>query len=152
MSGIILFAPSDELIDSSLGARQYLQRLRKLTALERRPFPEPEDDLPERGDARSVAVLAGLSSLELSSGYMEMEIDTIFEPQELLKRLRAALPGDYPVIAVVDDAYSDYILRSYVKAGASAVVGTSGVLFGLVTSRLCSWDDVTPYINVIRRV
>ena len=55
----------------------------------------------------SVAVLAGLSELARASGYMEMELDTIFEPQRMLGGLRTALGPDFPVVAIADDAYSD---------------------------------------------
>lgn len=153
MDKAILFVPSDEAIDRSLDARSYVTRLRRRIQVETRRYDERGlvalDDVSAGG---SVAVLAGLSSLELDSGYVEMELDTIFQPQELLGKLRAALSQDFPIIAIVDDAYSDYVMVAFVKAGASAVVGTSGDLFGVVTSRLRRWDDIFPYINVYPRV
>jgi hypothetical protein len=152
MAKAILFAPSDEVIDSSIGARQYVRRCGRRLELERHGYQDAADDLSAAAEADSVAVLTGLSALELESGYMEMELDTVFEPQELLGKLRDGLPEDFPIVAVVDDAYSDYITASYLKAGASAVVGTSGALFGVVTSRLRTWTDILPYINAYESV
>ena len=83
---------------------------------------------------------------------MEVQLDTLFEAQELLKRLREELPEDFPIVAVVDDAYSDYVMGSYLKAGASAVVGTSGDLFGVVVSRLGGLEQLFPYINAFERL
>ncbi|MFO8007433.1 MAG: hypothetical protein R6V05_06820 [Candidatus Brocadiia bacterium] len=150
MESAVLYAPAEDVIDSSLDARKYVRRLARRLDVVRRPYAAIEDGLPAQ--AESVAVLAGLSALELESGYMEMELDTIFEPQELLRRIRDAMPDQFPIVAVVDDAYSDYITASYLRAGASAVVGTSGALFGVVTSRLASWDQITPYFNAYRSV
>jgi len=152
MKKAILFAPSDQAIDRSLDARKYVSRLSKRLDLETTRY-DLVGEMPDiKAGVDSVAVLAGLSSLELESGYMEMELDTIFQPQELLGKLRAALPQDFPIIAIVDDAYSDYLMSAYLRAGASAVVGTSGDLFGLVTSRISRWDQIFPYINVFGRV
>ncbi len=145
MHKAVLYAPDDEVIDSSLDARKYVRRLAGRVAVERRPYAAAQEGPPE--GAESVAVLAGLSALELESGYMEMGLDTVFEPQKLLRQLRDELPDDFPIVAVVDDAYSEYITASYLRAGASAVVGTSGALFGVVTSRLGSWDQILPYVN-----
>lgn len=152
MSSAILYTPPDQIIDNSLDARKYIERLEGRVDLDKRPYPESSEELAGPEEADSVAVLGGLSSLELSSGYMEVELDTIFEPADLLRELRDALPVEYPLFAVVDDAYSDYILKSYLRAGASAVLGTSGVLFGVVTARMGSWNDLVPYINVFRSV
>jgi hypothetical protein len=52
----------------------------------------------------------------------------------------------------VDDAYSDYVMSSFIRAGASAVVGTSGDLFGAVMSRLRTWQQLFPYLNVFERL
>ena len=154
MDKAILFTPSEEAIDRSLDARKYVTRLKRRLDVETRCYDTrgPAPSLDGMRGADSVAVMAGLSSLELESGYMEMELDTIFQPQELLSRLRGGLPQDFPVIAIVDDAYSDYVMVAFVKAGASAVVGTSGDLFGLVTSRLRSWEQLFPYINAFPKV
>jgi len=152
MPKAILFAPSDDVIDNSVGARQYVRRCDRRLQLERHGYHDATDALQGAARADSVAVLTGLSALELESGYMEMELDTVFEPQELLGKLRGSLPADFPVVAIVDDAYSDYITASYLKAGASAVVGTSGALFGVVTSRLRTWNDILPYINAYESV
>lgn len=142
-----MFAPSDATIDQSLDARKCLGRLARHLTVERRPYPAAEDDLRVEPGFESVAVLAGLSGLALDSGYMEMELDTIFVPQNLLRRLRGVLEADFPLVAIVDDAYSGYITAAYLKAGASAVVGASGALFGVVTSRIGGWEQITPYIN-----
>ncbi|MCK4284508.1 MAG: hypothetical protein KAX44_09345, partial [Candidatus Brocadiae bacterium] len=103
-------------------------------------------------DVASVAVMAGLSSLEIESGYVEMELDTIFKPQEIVRKLRTILPDNVPVVAIVDDAYSDYMLVTYLKAGAAAVVGTSGDLFGMVLSRVSERDRLWPYANVFSKL
>lgn len=150
MSKTILFIPSEEAIDRSLDARQYVRRLSRRLEVDRRPYEAAEELDVEEG-VESVAVLAGLSALELESGYMEMELDTIFRPQELLGKLREALPADFPLLAVVDDAYSEYIMSAYLKAGASAVVGTSGDLFGVVVPRVNDWRRLFPYMNVFPR-
>jgi hypothetical protein len=151
MSKAILFTPSDEAIDRSLDARQYVRRLSRRLDVERRSY-DAADALEIEEGVESVAVLSGLSALELESGYMEMELDTIFRPQELLGRLREALPADFPLVAIVDDAYSDYIMSAYLKAGASAVVGTSGDLFGVVVARVNDWRRLFAYMNVFPRV
>lgn len=152
MAKAILFIPSEEAIDRSLDARSYVNRIEKRLDLQHLSYEAAGEglELPENID--SVAVLAGLSSLEMASGYMEMDFDTIFRPQELLRGLRARLPRDFPVVAIVDDAYSDYVMSSLIKAGASAVVGTSGDLFGIVNSRMRSWDEIVPYINAFPRL
>ncbi len=152
MAKTILFSPPDETVDNSIGARQYMRRCARRMNLERRGYADGDDILTGLQQADSVAVLTGLSALELESGYMEMELDTVFQPQELLGRLREVLPEDFPVIAIVDDAYSDYITASYLRAGASAVVGTSGALFGVVISRIRSWADLLPFINAYESV
>jgi hypothetical protein len=152
MKKAIVFTPPDEVIDDSLDARQCLDRLNRRLELERRSYQEVDGELSIEEGVESVAVLTGLSALELSSGYMEMELDTIFRPQELLERLRRAVPEDFPLVAVVDDAYSDYITSVCLRAGASAVVGTSGALFGIVTSRIGSWSEIAPYINAFESV
>jgi len=146
MTKAILFVPSEETIDASLDARRYVSRLSRRLELETRRYDMNENTVVG-DDMDSVAVLAALSSLELESGYMEMELDTVFRPQELLGKLRGILPADFPIVAIVDDAYSDYLMSVYLKAGASAVVGTSGDLFGLVTSRFKNLDQLFPYIN-----
>ena len=151
MRKAILFAPSREAIDASLDARRYVNRLSRRLELAVRPYEVNEGSLAW-DDVDSLSVLAGLSALELESGYMEMELDTVFKPQELLGKLRGVLSADFPVVAIVDDAYSDYLMSVYLKAGASAVVGTSGDLFGLVTSRFKSLDQLFPYINSFPRV
>ena len=151
MRKAILFAPSREAIDASLDARRYANRLSRRLELAVRPYEVNEGSLAW-DDVDSLSVLAGLSALELESGYMEMELDTVFKPQELLGKLRGVLSADFPVVAIVDDAYSDYLMSVYLKAGASAVVGTSGDLFGLVTSRFKSLDQLFPYINSFPRV
>ena len=152
MSEAVLYVPSQEAIDRSLDARRYVKRLEKHLDVETRYYDPSlaEPELPETGS--SVAVLTGLSSLELESGYMEMDLDTIFKPQEIVGKLRAALGRDFPIVAIVDDAYSDYVMSAFIKAGASAVVGTSGELFGVVVSRLGSWDQLVPYINAFPRL
>lgn len=150
MGKAIVFVPSEEAIDRSLDARTYLDKLSTKLELEMHYYGEAVPDTEIGEDIDSVAVLAGLSSLELESGYMEMELDTIFKPQELLGELRKALRRDFPIVAVVDDAYSDYMMSSFIRAGASAVVGTSGDLFGAATSRIGSWDQLFPYINVFK--
>ena len=152
MPKAILFIPSEEAIDRSLDARKCVTRLCRRFEVDRRLYDEASESLGLDGGVESVGVLSGLSALEFDSGYMEMELDTIFKPQELLGKLRQELPEDFPVVAIVDDAYSDYIMSAYLKAGASAVVGTSGDLFGMVTSRLCSLEQLFPYLNVFRRV
>ncbi len=146
MGKSIVFAPPEETIDNSLDARKYLHRLSERLPIERRDYEEAEA-LTVTADLDSVAVLSALSALELQSGYMEVELDTVFGPEELIRRLREAVGERFPVVAVVDDAYSDYITRSYLKAGASAVVGTSGALFGVVTSRMRGWQQIVPYFN-----
>ncbi len=145
---IVIFAPSDEAIDASLDARSYLDRLAQRAELDRRGYEKAREDVPGPGDCDAVAVLGGLSSLERESGYMEVELDSVFGPQTLLRELRARLPDELPLVAVVDDAYSDYITASCLKAGASAVIGTSGALFGVVTSRIGRWEQLAPFINV----
>ena len=152
MAKAILFVPSEEAIDRSLDARSYVGRLAKRLDVVTRYYDPSAEDLSVPEGAHSVAVLTGLSSLELESGYMEMDLDTIFKPQEMVGKLRAALPRQFPIVAVVDDAYSDYVMSAFIKAGASAVVGTSGDLFGIVVSRLESWDQVVPYINAFPRL
>ena len=152
MAKAVLFIPTEEAIDRSLDARQCVTRLKKRLTIDQRPYGGDFGDLPGAEDVDSVAVLAGLSALEFDSGYMEMDLDTILQPQELLGTLRSALPDDFPIIAIVDDAFSDYIMSAYLKAGASAVVGTSGDLFGAVTSRIPRWEMLYPYMNVYRRV
>jgi len=152
MGRAVLFAPSDAVIDASLGARQYLDRLARAVELETRPY-EDAGDAPLPVEALdSVAVLAGLSALELNSGYVEMDLDTVFTPQELLRTLRAAVGPGFALVTIVDDAYSDYVMASYLKAGASAVVGTGGALFGIVTSRIPTWDAIVPYINAFTSI
>ena len=151
MTKAILFVPSEEIIDASLDARRYVNRLSRRLELETRRY-DTDENTAVGDDVDSVAVLAGLSGLELESGYIEMELDTVFQPQELLGELRAMLPEDFPIVAVVDDAYSDYLMSVYLKAGASAVVGTSGDLFGLVTSRFKSLEKLFPYVNAVARV
>ena len=152
MAKAVLFAPSDIVINSSLDARKYLDRLSRRLDLERRSYETAAPDLEIGQDVGSVAVLAALSALEQESGYVEMDLDTIFQPAELLRKLRAAVSRDFPIVAIVDDVYSDYIMGSYLRAGASAVVGTNGALFGMFTSRIKSWDQVVPYINAFERV
>ena len=145
MAKAILFVPSEEAIDRSLDARSYVGRLAKRLDVVTRYYDPSAEDLSVPEDARSAAVLTGLSS-------MEMDLDTIFKPQEIVRKLRAALPRQFPIVAVVDDAYSDYVMSAFIKAGASAVVGTSGDLFGIVVSRLQGWDQVVPYINAFPRL
>ena len=152
MNKAILYTPSDEAIDRSLDARKYVNRLSKRLSLERRRYDTGGEPAAIGPDVDSVAVLAGLSALELESGYVEMELDTVFQPQELLGKLRGTLPKDFLIVAVVDDAYSDYIMSAYLRAGASAVVGTSGDLFGLMAFRVTSWERLFPYINAFGRV
>ena len=152
MAKVVVFSPSREAVDGSLEARKYVSRLSRRLEVEHRDYKSAADGADIGSDVHSIAVLAGLSGLLLQSGYMEMELDSLFEPQELLKKLRGALPRDFPIVAVVDDAYSDYIMATFVRAGASAVVGTGGQLFGVVLSRLHSWDDLGPYINQFRSV
>ena len=152
MSKAVLFVPSEEAIDRSLDARRYVKRLAKSLDLTTRYYDPAVQDLSMPQGAHSAVVLTGLSSLELESGYVEMELDTIFKPQEIVGKLRAALPRDFPIVAVVDDAYSDYVMSAFIKAGASAVAGTSGDLFGVVISRLKSWDQLVPYINAFPRL
>jgi len=152
MKKAILFAPGDRVIDASLDARRYLDRLSERLELDRRLYRELGDGFSLPDGVSSAAVLAGLSELARASGYMEMELDTIFEPQRMLGGLRAAAGPDFPVVAIVDDAYSDYIMSSYLKAGASAVVGTGGALFGVVTDRIRSWDELLPYINAFSSI
>ena len=152
MSNAVLFVPSEEAIDRSLDARSYVKRLAKHLDVTTRYYDPSAEDLSMPQGVHSAAVLTGLSSLELESGYMEMELDTIFKPQELVGKLRADVPRDFPIIAIVDDAYSDYVMSAFIKAGASAVVGTSGDLFGVVISRLGSWDQLAPYINAFPRL
>lgn len=152
MSEAVLFVPSEEAIDRSLDARRYVKRLAKNLDLTTRYYDPSLQDLSMPQGAHSAAVLTGLSSLELESGYMEMELDTIFKPQEIVGKLRAALPRDFPIVAIVDDAYSDYVMSAFIKAGASAVVGTCGDLFGVVISRLAGWEQLVPYINAFPRL
>jgi len=152
MAKTILFVPSEEAIDRSLDARSYVSRLTKRLDVVTRYYDPSAEDLSVPEDAHSVAVLTGLSSLELESGYMEMDLDTIVKPQEMVGKLRATLPRQFPIVAVVDDAYSDYVMSAFIRAGASAVVGTSGDLFGIVVSRLQGWDQVVPYINAFPRL
>jgi len=152
MARALVFGPSKEAIDSSLEARKYVRRLSRKLQIEHLDYEVDLGGVPIGDEVHSVAVLAGLSGLMLESGYMETELDTVFEPQELLKKLRARLPRDFPILAIVDDVYSDYIMATYIRAGASAVVGTGGQLFGVVQSRLRSWDDLEPYINQFRSV
>jgi len=78
MSRAILYTPSDEAVDRSLDARTYVQRLSRRLEVQRRFYDAAAEDLEIPGDVESVAVLSGLSALELASGYMEMELDTIF--------------------------------------------------------------------------
>jgi len=152
MPKVVLFIPSEEAIDRSLDARKCVTRLCRRLEVDRRLYDEASESVGLDEEVDSMGVLSGLSALEFDSGYMEMELDTIFKPQELLSKLRQGLPEDFPVVAIVDDAYSDYIMSAYLKAGASAVVGTSGDLFGMVTSRLRSLEQLFPYLNVFRRV
>lgn len=152
MPKAILFIPSEEAIDRSLDARSYVNRLSKRLELDKRSYDASEQVQGVEENVESVAVLSALSALELESGYMEMELDTIFRPQELLGNLRRVLGREFPIVAIVDDAYSDYIMSAYVKAGATAVVGTSGDLFGVVLSRMKSWDQLFPYINAFVRL
>jgi hypothetical protein len=152
MPRTLVYGPSDEAIDKSLGAREYLEFLSARMDLERRPYPTRDEPLVIEGEFDSVCVLTGLSSLQKISGYMEMDLDTIFEPRDLLDALRDALPPTYLIVAVVDDSYSQYLMQTYLKAGASAVVGTAGDLFGMVTGRLSDIDLLLPYINAYARV
>ncbi len=152
MAKAILLIPSEEAIDRSLDARSYVNRLSKRLELEKRSYDASEEVAAVEENVESVAILSALSALELESGYMEMELDTIFRPQELLGNLRRVLGREFPIVAIVDDAYSDYIMSAYVKAGATAVVGTSGDLFGVVLSRMKSWDQLSPYINAFVRL
>jgi hypothetical protein len=152
MPKAILLVPSEEAIDRSLDARAYVTRLSKRLDVARGYYGS-SGELPAIGDdVASVGVLSGLSALELESGYVEMELDSIFRPQEMLGTLRKSLGREFPIVAIVDDAYSDYIMSSFIKAGATAVVGTSGDLFGVVLSRMKSWDQVLPYINAFPRL
>jgi len=151
MKKAVLFAPSNEAIDRSLDGRAYVARLKRRLELEMRRYDASTDVSPIAPDVESVCILAGLSSLEIESGYVEMELDTVFRPQELLGKLRGVLPKDFLIVAVVDDAYSDYIMSAYLRAGASAVVGTSGDLFGLMAYRVTSWERLFPYINAFGR-
>ena len=148
----VLFIPSEEALDRSLDAQKYVNKLEHQLELERRFYDAPLENGAVEEDVASVAVMAGLSSLELESGYVEMEIDTIFEPQEIVRKLRTILPDNVPIVAIVDDAYSDYMLVTYLKAGASAVVGTSGGLFGMVLSRASERDRIWPYANVLSKL
>ncbi|MHC4480559.1 MAG: hypothetical protein ACYS1C_06275 [Planctomycetota bacterium] len=152
MQKAVLLIPSEEAVDRSLDARAYIERLSRRLDVTRRHYDALEEQPIEGQALHSVGVLAALSSLELESGYMEMEFDTIFGPQALFEKLRSALAERFPLIAVVDDAYSDYLLSTYLKAGATAVVSTAGVLFGIVTSRMESWEQIFPYINAFTRV
>jgi len=152
MSKALLFAPPDKEVDRSLDARKCIERLKGRFKLDRRGYPGPDQELKVPTDAESVGVLAGLSGLMRQSGYMEMDLDTIFEPEQLLRRLRDELSGQFPIVALVDDAYSDYIMATYLKAGASAVVGANGSLFGIVTARIRAWDEIVPYINAFPSV
>ena len=149
---ILIFGPSDDVIDKSLDARSYLDRLAQRAELDRRDYDAAQGDGAVPDDCDAVAVLGGLSALQRESGYMEVGLDTVFGPQELLEGLRPRLPEQMPLVAVVDDAYSDYITASCLKAGASAVVGTSGALFGVVSSRIARWEQLVPFINVYRSV
>jgi len=151
MRKAVLFAPSEDTINRSLDARSYVARLKRRLDLETRRYDTSSELSPIGAQAESVAVLAGLSSLELESGYVEMELDTVFRPQELLAKLRGMLPKGFLIVAIVDDAYSDYIMSAYLRAGASAVVGTSGDLFGLIAPRVPSWEQLFPYINAFGR-
>jgi hypothetical protein len=152
MNKAILYTPSDEAIDRSLDARKYVNRLSKRLSLERRRYDTGAEPAAMGPDVDSVAVLAGLSALELESGYVEMELDTVFRPQELVAKLRSTVGRDFAIVAIVDDAYSDYVMSSFIRAGASAVVGTSGDLFGAVMSRLRTWQQLFPYLNVFERL
>jgi hypothetical protein len=152
MAKAVLFSPPEDAVNSSVGARAYLRRLSGRLDLERRDYRAADEDLVIGSDVQSVAVLSGLSGLVLGSGYMEVELDTVFRPQELLRKVRAGLRPDFPIVAIMDDAYSDYIFATFVRAGATAVVGTSGELFGAVLSRMRDWDQITPYINVFERL
>ena len=151
MARAILYMPSGDEFIGSADLRKYLNRLSRRLQLERREYRAAEElEIPQ--DVDSVAVLGGVSGLLLESGYMEMELEQVFRPQELLRRLRGRLPEDFAVVGIVDDTYSDYIMATYLKAGASAVVGTEGQLFGLVRSRIKDWKYITPYINVFQAV
>jgi len=101
MRKAILFTPSQEAIDASLDARRYVSRLSRRLELETRRY-DTNENIEVGDDVDSVAVLAALSSLQLESGYMEMELDTVFRPQELLGKLRGILPADFPIVAIVD--------------------------------------------------
>jgi len=151
MTKVIVFSPSQEAIDNSLGARKYVTRLARHLEVEHRDYGAASEGVSPEG-LHSVAVMAGLSGLLLQSGYVETELDTVFEPQEILRHLRETMPRDFPIVAVVDDAYSDYLMATYLRAGASAVVGTAGQLFGIVLSRISGWDEIGPYINQYRYV
>lgn len=148
MKKTLLLVPSKEAVDRSVDARYYVDRLGKRLQVEYCTYQSALEGFTAPDDAESVALVVGLVSLELDSGYMETELDSIFQPQELLTKLRAGVAPDFPLIAIVDDAYSGYMLSALLKAGASAVVGTSGELFGIVLSRLTSWEQVYPYMNV----
>jgi hypothetical protein len=148
MKKTILLVPSPEAVDRSVDARYYVDRLRKRLEVEYCTYQSATEGFEVPDDADSVGLMVGLISLELDSGYMETELEHIFRPQELLAQLRSGVADDYPLVAIVDDAYSDYMLSALLKAGASAVVGTSGELFGIVLSRLTSWEQVYPYMNV----
>ena len=60
MKKAILFAPSDETIDASLDARDYVEGLSRKLDLETRPYDEAGLRHVVCGAAASVAVLAGL--------------------------------------------------------------------------------------------
>ncbi len=148
----VLFIPSEEAVDRSLDARKYVNKLERQLELEHRFYDAPLENGAVEEDVASVAVMVGLSSLDPDSGYVEMEVDTILEPQEIVRKLRTILPDNVPVVTIVDDAYSDYMLVTYLKAGAAAVVGTSGDLFGMVLSRMSERDRIWPYANVFAKL
>jgi hypothetical protein len=152
MPRLVAFCPPEEAIDSSLDARKFMDKLASRVDLRNVSIDTPPDEIDSLQQAHSVCVVAGLSSLEPESGYMEMGLNGIFEPKDVLSSLREALPERYPLVAIVDDAYSRYLMSAYLRAGASAVVGTNGTLFGLVRSRLHNLRELLPYINAYEEI
>jgi hypothetical protein len=152
MKKVTLFIPSEEAVDRSFGARQYARRLAKRVELDRRYYKDAIRNPEIAADADAAGLFAGLASLDVDSGYMETDLDEIFRPQELITKLRAKLGPSFPIVAVVDDTHSDYIMSVYLKAGATAVCGVQGDLFGIVLSRMGDWSDIYPFLNVFARI
>jgi len=139
MTKAILFVPSEETIDASLDARRYVSRLSRRLELETRRYDMNENTVVG-DDMDSVAVLAALSSLELESGYMEMELDTVFRPQELLGKLRGILPADFPIVAIVGTSSFPTSIPSPGLRGATGTlrgVNLRGFCFAFFRRALC---------------